>query len=121
MSDEGVGGGVLPCIVLNFFSQTKVEASHGAESGVRGPHCQEDLPHGVEVFIHALLLNGFSLGGEDSCMYPFRKNMEEWYWVLDYHNIFWGAQPCAECLPLIPVGGVFTEGGSVHSHGNRFV
>ena len=72
---------------LKLSYQSKVEASNGVDSGVRGPHCREYFPHGVEVFLQALFLIGVYFGDKDSCKYPLSKNMEEWHWVLDYRKV----------------------------------
>ena len=39
-------------------SQAKVDGSHTVESWVRVPHGREDLSHGADVLIHALLVDG---------------------------------------------------------------
>ena len=44
--NKGGREGVFEHIGCTLSSEPKVEASHGVESGVGGPHCLKDLPHG---------------------------------------------------------------------------
>ena len=73
MGRTRVGGGIFSCIVLKLSSQPKVEASHGVESWICGPHCHVDFPQESEVLLNSSFLNGESVGGKDSCSYPFKK------------------------------------------------
>ena len=50
-------GRILSYIGLKLLYQSKFEASHGVDSGVRGPHCREYFPHGAEVFLQALFFD----------------------------------------------------------------
>ena len=59
------GGGVFMSIGRKLLSQPKVEAYHGVESWIFGPHCRKYFPHGAEVLLHASLLNGRSVCCED--------------------------------------------------------
>ena len=86
-----MGGVILYNIGIKLSSQPKVEASRGVESRVCGPHCLKYFPHGAELFLHASFLNGVSVGGKDSFLYLFRKNLEEWHRVLEYSEVFWDA------------------------------
>ena len=61
------GGGVLANLCRQISPQPKVGYSHCVEYGVKGPHCNEYFPHGAEVLLHAMILNGVSISGEDPC------------------------------------------------------
>ena len=77
---------ILPHVDRKLSLYIKVEAYHGVDYGVHGPHFHKYLPDGVEVLLHVSLLKVFarvSLGGKDSFPYPLHKNLEEGYWVLD--------------------------------------
>ena len=45
-------GRILSYIGLKLLYQSKVEASHGVDSWVTGPHSRKDFPQGAEVLLH---------------------------------------------------------------------
>ena len=49
--------------------QVKVNCTHYVESGVKGPQCHKYLPIGSYVWLHAVRVDGFLVGDQDSHMY----------------------------------------------------
>ena len=64
------GGGLLVRIGHQLSYQPKVEADHGFDFTISGPHFHEYFHHEVEVLIHYVNLNGVSVGGEHPGGYP---------------------------------------------------
>ena len=71
--------------------------------------------------LHVAILNGVSIGSKNPCLDSLREYLERGYWVYNSFNIWKDTPASTEGLPLFPGGGVFPEGGSGKSFGNRFV
>ena len=83
----------LVCIGCKLSSQTTVDVSHGVEAGASGTHLHGDLPHRMELLLHAALLKGFLL----ICKYPWAhsliKYFQKGYVILDAFEVFVDAHP----------------------------